>query len=156
MSRRALLLVTLLVAAPVLAGPAEAGKAPRRTAAKKVGAVHRIGRALGFTAGFTVTVGLALSRKWNAPMRDEAGRPVTIHANGHDFTLRARHAAVLGPKISAHAATMPDQGAPQRALKRFVTGFGEGATRAPPAEGRFEGSLVGGFKRLRQGNPSRH
>jgi hypothetical protein len=145
MARRWLVLFALLVvtaiALPVHAGP-------------KVGVVRKVGRAVGGAAGFGVTVGLAASPKWNRPMRAADGKTVTIRAHGHPYTLKARHAAVLGPKISARAATLSEESAPARVLKRFVTGVGEGATVAPPAEGRFEASAIGRWKNLTGKRPA--
>lgn len=143
---RHLLLLLALTTLPALVLPAHAGRPGKVAAQKQGGVVKGIGKVVGFAAGFGVTAGLALSRKWNAPLRDGGGRPVTIEASGHRYTLKQRHAAVLGPKIAARAAKMPERSAPQRFFKRFVTGVGEGATAAPPAQARFEGSLAGKLK----------
>lgn len=147
MSTRARFLVVFLVLAGA-AVPAHAGgrgKAPVQSAERR-GIVKRVGHAIGFGAGFGVTAGLALSRKWNAPMRDARGAVVTIEAGGRPYTLKARHASVLGPTIRRHADGMSGTTGFKRLLKKLVTGFGDGATAAPPAEGRFEAAIHGAFR----------
>lgn len=141
-----LLLATVLV--PVLVSEAEADRG-KAAAGRRPGVVKKVGEKVGFGAGFAVTAGLAVSKKWNAPLRGRDGRPVTITERGHAYTLKARHAPVLGPKIAGRAATMAT-GTPLRAaLQRFVSGVGAGATRAPLAEGKAEARAAGALKRLR-------
>ena len=146
MSYRARFLVVLFLlgglAAPAMAGGPAKTKAPARKAERR-GLVRGAGHVLGYGAGFGVTAGLALSRTWNAPMRDASGAKVTIESGGRRYTLKARHASVLGPKIRQHADGMSQATGLRRMLRRFVTGFGDGATAAPPAEGRFEAWLHG-------------
>jgi len=115
-------------------------------ASEKTGAVARFarntGKALGYGAGMVVTSALALSKKWNQPMLDKAGRPVTLKLASYDSTLRVRHGAFLGPKIVAAAQRMKTRTGLERLGHSFVLGFGVGATVAPRQEGKLEGKLM--------------
>ena len=121
-------------------------------ASEKVGPMTRLarntGKALGYAAGMVVTSALALSKKWNASMLDKSGKPVTLKLGNFDFTLRVRHAAVLGPKIIASSERMQTRTGLQRFGHSFVLGFGVGATVAPRQEGKLEGKLLSQLHRL--------
>jgi hypothetical protein len=94
--------------------------------------VAKVGELAGFTAGLAVTLALRFNTKWSRPV--PSGPSDGIERG--DYPLQERHKPVVGPKISAHADTMP----PGR-LHDLVSGFGEGATAAPPAAYQLEAKL---------------
>lgn len=95
--------------------------------------VAKVGEFAGFAAGLVVTLALRFNSKWSRPV--PAGPSDGIERGG--YPLQERHKPVVGPKISARADSMP----PGR-LHDLVSGFGEGATAAPPAAYQLEAKLT--------------
>jgi hypothetical protein len=95
-------------------------------------AVAKVGEVAGFAAGLVVTLALRFSPKWSRPV--PAGPSDGIERGG--YPLQERHKPVVGPRISARADTMPDG-----RLRDLVSGFGDGATAAPPATFQLEARL---------------
>jgi hypothetical protein len=126
------LLLALTIAAPA--------SAQSLTRTQRI--VRATGKAIGLGAGVAVTTALALSKKWNAPMRDPQGHIEKLEVRGYDFTLRERHRPVLGPKILAYAAKMKQDTQLQRIRYNFVEGLGQGAKIAPPIEGQMEAKVA--------------
>jgi hypothetical protein len=120
---------------------------PAGIASAKEGMAQKSARGFGFAAGVAVTSALAISKKWNAPLRGPDGQREYIHVDGHRFELRARHAPVLGPKILDKARGMPTATAGERLRYHLVLGLGQGAAAAPPAEARMEATLATRLRR---------
>jgi hypothetical protein len=102
---------------------------------------NKVGLGAGFVAGIAVTGALGLSPKWNRPLIKD-GHPVQVRVKGHDYGLKVRHEPVVGPKVLDYAAKMPAQTRLQEIKRALVTGFGEGASKAPLAEARFEAEVT--------------
>jgi hypothetical protein len=93
----------------------------------------KLGEFTGFAAGVAVTLALRFSAKWSRPV--PAGPSDGIERGG--YPLQERHKPLVGPRISARADAMP-----AGRLHDLVSGFGEGATAAPPATYQLEARLT--------------
>jgi hypothetical protein len=120
-----------------LAAPASAQPLTRMQKLARVS-----GKLIGLGAGVAVTAGLALFKKWNAPMKDDSGRIKKLDVRGYDFTLRQRHGSVVGPNVLARAAQMKQDTKAQKLRYNFVKGLGIGAKVAPRIEGRMEAKMA--------------
>src|SRR5687767_12440600 len=135
MARLSSALVLLAALAFAASARAEPATRPQKIA-------HATGKAVGVAAGVAVTTALALSKKWNRPLRDAGGQIEKLDVRGYGFTLRERHRPVLGPKILAWASKLSRGSRWQRLKHSFVLGLGDGASIAPPLEGRIEARLA--------------
>jgi hypothetical protein len=131
----------LLAATVVVANPV--ARAERQAGAHAAKLVRQAGHGFGFGAGVLVTAALAVSKKWNAPIVDASGRTQVIRlTGGGSYTLKQRHAPVVGPKLQAAALRINPDSVAGRLLRTFVTGVAAGATAAPFAEARYEAAFL--------------
>lgn len=110
--------------------PKEAAKHPM---------LARFGEHLGMGLGVIVTEALALVPKFNKPLLDGAGKPVTSipgaeRVGNHD--ILARHQEVIGPKVTAFVEKMKPG-----MIRDVLAGLGKGATEAPGASYRLESAI---------------
>lgn len=105
----------------------------------------RFGEHLGLGLGVIVTEALALVPKWNKPLVDSSGKPVTSIPGAErigDHELRARHQEVVGPKISGLVEKMKPG-----AVRDVLAGLGRGASQAPGASYRLEAAISDMFRK---------
>ncbi len=99
-------------------------------------ALQRFGARLGLALGVIVTETLAVLPAANRRLTTPSGAPTPAiwgaqRIDGHD--LRARHEAIIGPKILKLIDRLPPS-----ALRELVAAFGAGASVAPGASYRLE------------------
>ena len=107
--------------------------------------LEKFGKDLGVGLGVVVTEALALSKSWNAPLKDANGKPVqsvpgATRIGDHD--LRKRHEEVVGPQINALVAKMKPG-----AIHDLLQGLGQGATEAPGDSYRLEAAVSDFFNK---------
>jgi hypothetical protein len=118
-------------------------KTPQETAKHPL--LARFGEHLGMGLGVIVTEALALVPKWNKPVLDSSGKPVTSipgaeRVGNHD--ILTRHQEVVGPKITAFVEKMKPG-----AVRDVLAGLGKGATEAPGASYRLESAISDMFRK---------
>lgn len=101
--------------------------------------LEKFGEHLGLALGVIVTEALALSRDWNAPLKDPSGKPVE-HVEGADriggHDLRKRHQEVVGPKIEAYVEKLKPG-----IVHELLEGLARGASAAPGTSYRIEAAV---------------
>lgn len=103
----------------------------------------KFGEKLGLGLGVIVTEALALAPKWNKPVLDAQGKPVTSIPGAErvgQHEILTRHQEVVGPKVTALVEKMRPG-----AIHDLLAGIGKGATEAPGASYRLEAKIADMF-----------